>query len=81
MKDQSFLTMGDKWPSPWVARTEFPKFSGGLYSERYMANLDCQGKGIEGRIRCGRKILYPTKNALIWMMSRSSAIPDKKHNE
>ena len=42
--------MADRWPSSLVARTEIERFSGGIMSERYLANLDAQGKGPEGRI-------------------------------
>jgi len=54
-----FHSMADRWPSAMVARTEIEKFSGGIMSEKYLANLDCQGRGPAGRVRCGRKVVYP----------------------
>lgn len=30
----------EKWPSSVVSRTEIRKFTGGLISEKYIANLD-----------------------------------------
>jgi len=71
-----FQSMIDKWPSAFVARTEVEKFTGGAMKEKYQANLDSCGKGPEGRIRCGRKILYPTNEYVKWLSKRSTAISE-----
>ena len=55
----TFQSMADRWPSTWVARQEIKRFTGGIINPKYLANLDSQGKGPEGRIRVGRKIAYP----------------------
>ena len=73
-----FSELAAKWPSSFVARTEIKSFTGGIISEKYLANLDCQNKGPAGRIRTGRKISYPVKNVIQWLEARSAAIPDKK---
>lgn len=70
-------SMADKWPSTWVARTEVEKFSGGIIGEKYLANLDSAGKGPAGRIRCGRKVVYPVAELVAWLESRSSVIPER----
>ena len=67
-------SMAEKWPSAWVARTEIEKFSGGLISEKYIANLDSSGKGPEGRFRCGRKICYPVPSLIKFFLSRSEMV-------
>ncbi|MBP8980592.1 MAG: hypothetical protein KBG09_05040 [Syntrophobacterales bacterium] len=72
-----FQDMADKWPSPWVARTEIEKFSGGIVDEKYLANLDSAGKGPNGRFRCGRKVVYPVAELIAWLEARSSVIPEK----
>jgi len=69
-----FRNMAEHWPSSIVARTEIERFTGGLISEKYMANLDSQGKGPEGRVRCGRKICYPVNNFIKWLEDRSQAV-------
>lgn len=74
-----FQEMADKWPSAFVARTEAEKFTGGIISEKYIANLDCQGKGPAGRIRCGRKVAYPVTEFVKWLEARSEVIPERKH--
>ena len=66
--------MADKWPSPIVARTEIEKFTGGLISEKYLANLDCQGKGPAGRIRIGRKIVYSVAELIKFLEKRSEVV-------
>jgi len=73
--DSLFSGMAAKWPSAWIARTEAENFSGGLIGEKYLANLDSQGKGPAGRIRCGRKIAYPVGEFIKWLEDRSEVLP------
>lgn len=75
--DTIFSELASKWPSAFVARTEAEKFSGGMIKEKYLANLDSAGKGPSGRVRCGRKIIYPVKNFIEWLEERSEVIPDR----
>ena len=70
-------TLADKWPSSIVARTEISVFTGGLLSEKYLANLDSAGKGPEGRVRIGRKICYPVSELIRWLESRSTFVPER----
>ena len=76
-----FQDMAAKWPSAYVARTEAGKFTGGLIGEKYLANLDSAGKGPAGRIRCGRKIVYPVTNFLQWLAERSEEVPTRVKGE
>jgi len=69
-----FHDLEDRWPSSLVARTEVQRFTGGLISEKYLANLDSQGKGPAGRVRCGRKIAYPVASLVKWLASRSQVV-------
>ena len=73
-----FSEMAAKWPSAFVARTAAEKFSGGMIKEKYLANLDSAGKGPTGRIRCGRKVVYPVTNFIKWLEDRSEEIPARK---
>jgi hypothetical protein len=73
-----FSELSAKWPCAFVARTEAGKFTGGLISEKYLANLDSAGKGPEGRIRCGRKIVYPVAEFVKWLEKRSAVVPGRK---
>ena len=72
-----FKDMAEKWPSAWVARTEVENFTGGLMTEKYQANLDSAGKGPAGRVRCGRKVVYPVAEFVAWLEGRSAVIPDR----
>ncbi|MEN6374591.1 MAG: hypothetical protein ABFD75_07410 [Smithella sp.] len=76
-------SLAAKWPSAWIARTEVDAFTGGLISEKYLANLDSQGKGPEGRFRSGRKIGYPVNNFLSWLQQRTEIInsSDKENSD
>ena len=69
-----FQQMVENWKAPIVPRTEIDKFTGGVITEKYIANLDCQGKGPEGRFRIGRKIVYPTVELAAWLEDRSEAV-------
>jgi len=71
MSKDIFQEMRDRWPSVIVARTEVEKFTGGMLSAKYLANLDCLGIG-PTRIVVGRKVGYPVEDFVIWLRSRSS---------
>jgi hypothetical protein len=66
-----------KWPSAVVARTEVGNFSGGLMSEKYIANLDSQGAGPEGRFKVGRKVGYTVDSLITWLESRMSGVGEE----
>jgi hypothetical protein len=70
----TFHLMAEKWPSLFVARSEVKRFSGGILTGKYLANLDCAGKGPPGRIRVGRKVAYRVDSLVEWLQSRSTAL-------
>lgn len=72
-KHADLSSLRKSWPSPFVARQEIKNFSGGIMSEKYIANLDSQGLGPPGRIKIGRKVAYPIDNLIEWLESRSTA--------
>jgi hypothetical protein len=74
MKKLSLQELAKKWPSSIVARTEIKKFTGGIITERYCANLDSQGIGIKDRIRIGRKIAYPVDAVIEFLENRAQEI-------
>ena len=71
MEKDIFQKMAKKWPSAMVARTEVGRFTGGMLSSKYMANLDSSGEG-PIRVRSGRKVGYPVDDLVAWMRERSS---------
>lgn len=74
----SLQKMAERWPSSMVARTEIERFTGGIIKEKYLANLDCQGKGPEGRFRVGRKIAYPVNSVIQFLQGRAEVVKAKK---
>ena len=76
--DTIFQNMADKWGAEVVARTQISQFTGGLISEKYIANLDSQNKGPAGRFRCGRKVAYPVNEFVKWLEARSAFIPERQ---
>jgi hypothetical protein len=81
MQNLALQKMADRWPSSMVARTEIERFTGGIIKEKYLANLDCQGQGPEGRIRVGRKIAYPVDAVIAFLEKRTKAVKTKIQNE
>ena len=77
MERPNLQDLAGRWPSAWVARQEVDHFTGGVVSEKYLANLDSAGKGPAGRVRCGRKIMYPVSALVAWLEARSEVIPEK----
>ena len=71
MTKDIFQEMAERWPSAVVARTEVDRFTGGLMSSKYIANLDSQGAG-PARLVCGRKVGYPVKDLVAWLRGRSN---------
>lgn len=71
-KQISFQKLAENWPSAWVARTSIHHFTGGIVSEKYLANLDSSGKGPQGRVRIGRKIAYPVNEVVAWLEARAT---------
>lgn len=63
--------LAKKWPSSIVARKNIREFTGGILSEKYMANLDSLGQG-PPKIRIGRQVAYPIDDLIKWLEKRSS---------
>jgi len=80
MKESVFQQMAERWKAPVVARTEIEAFSGGAMKSKYAANLDAAGMGPAGRFRIGRKVVYPIRELVAWLESRSAAIPDRRRD-
>jgi hypothetical protein len=74
MEKPNFKRLAERWPSAWVAREEVDRFTGGVLTPKYMANLDSRKIGIEDRIRIGRKIVYPVDSILRFLESRFEAV-------
>jgi len=62
--------LSEKWKSPFVAREKLEEFSGGLLKAHTMRNLDSQGIGIKGRIKIGKKVIYPTDEVVAWIEAK-----------
>ncbi|HNQ85700.1 MAG TPA: hypothetical protein PKJ72_07275 [Deltaproteobacteria bacterium] len=71
----------EKWPSPYVARSEVEKFSGGILKARTVANLDSQGKGPKVRFRVGKKVVYTAISLIEFMQERSGECTDLKRED
>ncbi|MHB8111693.1 MAG: hypothetical protein ACYDHW_16845 [Syntrophorhabdaceae bacterium] len=74
-KSDFWVKMAERWPSAIVARTEVSKFTGGLISVKYQANLDSKGLGPAMWVRIGRKIAYPVSEYVDWLRRRSTVPP------
>lgn len=57
---------------PVVARHKIDVCLGGVFSEKYLANLDSSGNGPR-RFKLGRKTAYLREDLIDWLISRISA--------
>ncbi|MFA5151753.1 MAG: hypothetical protein WC554_04245 [Clostridia bacterium] len=69
-----FSSLADKWPSAIVARHEIEKFTGGVITAKYLANLDCQGLGPKIHFKIGKKVTYVVKEFITWLESRATTV-------
>jgi hypothetical protein len=69
----NFQKLAEKWPSAIVARTDVERFTGGLLSGRYLANLDCKGLGPHKKIQIGGKVAYDLDDFIQWLENRAKA--------
>lgn len=67
----SFKSLADRWPSAFVAREKIGVFTGYILSPKTCANLDSQGKGIEGRVKVGGKVCYPVDSVIKFIESKA----------
>jgi hypothetical protein len=71
MERFDFASLAKNWPAPIVSRSEVREFTGGLISQKYLANLDSKGLGPSERVRCGRRVGYPVDSLIEWLRQRS----------
>ena len=72
--EEDFNLLKKSWPSTLVARSEVGRFTGGVISPRYCANLDSLGLGCKERIRIGRKVCYPVSAFVAWLEKKSTKL-------
>ncbi len=53
-----------------ITRKKLHELTGGLISEKTLANLDSEGAGIQPRMRIGNKVAYPKDAAIAWLKNR-----------
>lgn len=63
-----FETLVRELPS-LLTRKDIGRFLGTLISPRYLANLDCNGKG-PARTRIGQKVVYRREDIIEWLRNR-----------
>jgi len=53
-----------------LTRKKLQELTGGLVSEKTLANLDSLGEGITPRMRIGGKVVYPKEAAIDFLKQR-----------
>lgn len=66
-----FCKLLEAWSSPYVARSQVEKFSGGIISPKTLANADSLGIGPKTKFCFGkRKVFYLASELAEWIFSR-----------
>lgn len=68
--EKAIRESAEKWPSDFLTREDLKVFSGNSISVGHLANLDCKGQGPEGCFYLGRRLVYPKKSAVEWLIGR-----------
>ena len=72
--NEHFTLLKKVWSSTLVARSEVGRFSGGVISPHYIANMDCRGLGAKERLRIGKKVVYPVDSLIDWLKEKSTTL-------
>lgn len=67
--ERIFENLSQKSPEI-ITRKKLHELTGGLLSEKTLANLDSEGIGIQPRFRIGGKVAYPKDAAFAWLKNR-----------
>ena len=59
-----------------ITRQKLHELTGGLISEKTLANMDSTGDGILPRLRIGGKIAYPKDAAISWLEQRCEIVQE-----
>lgn len=67
--------LGENYVSLWHDLTAFPTREEvcqkiRIFKPRTLANLDCQGRGPDGRMTVGGKVCYPREQVVLWFASQ-----------
>lgn len=72
MKNSEIVDMLENaWPELVVYRRDCVKASSGAITRKYLANLDSQGKGPDGKVILNGKACYPASNFFHWLRGRT----------
>lgn len=68
--EKHLAELRQKWPSTFVARAHFDKFSGYTITGKTLANLEVEGRGPRNKFFVGGKAAYSIDDALDFLRGR-----------
>jgi hypothetical protein len=71
--EQLLRELEQNWGSPFIARLDVGRATGGAIHHRTMANYDCEGRGPQGRFLLNGKVVYPLRQFVQWLRTRMRA--------
>ena len=74
LKKPDLSNLAASWPSPLVSRDNVEKFTGGIITQKTIANHDSKGTGPQGRLKVGRKVCYPVNAFIEWLEGRAEVL-------
>jgi len=66
-----FDQLAERWPSPFVARAEVRRFTGGILSGKSLANMQAKGEAVPPAFRCGGKAVYEVAHLVEFLRARA----------
>lgn len=66
-----FDQLAERWPSPFVARAEVKRFTGGLLAGKTLANLAAKGEEVPRAFRVGGKAAYEARDLVDFLRARA----------
>ena len=79
----SIAALGGAYARLWAQFSEFPTRSEvaehlRVFKPHTLANMDCQGRGPDGRQAIGGRICYPREQVVLWFAGQMKNPPKKR---
>lgn len=68
--EETIRKVAENYQGQIITRKVVEQMSGGAFTAKSLVTLDCQGKGIPGGFKVGKKVAYPLDMVTDWLISK-----------